>query len=353
MNASSTHHALARVDSGEPLDEGLFRQAVALLETGVFIAEGRPPFRIEYANEAFGSLRGQKLIDLLNGESVAAVENGAGGVVLVGQGQVCLEPYQGADGKTSYFIGFQRTDCHEALKESNEELERKVQERTEELRRMNADLEGFTYSVSHDLRAPLRAIMGFSRVLVEDNGKDIDSEMRMTLDRIQAAAARMSSIIEDLLTFSRLDRKEIHRQPVDLSSIAEAIGADLVRRNPERDTTIGVDRGIVVEGDPTLLRMAVENLLDNAYKFTSKKEHGKIEFRKLGDHRFVVRDNGAGFEPQYGSKLFRPFERLHSASEYPGTGIGLANVRRIIERHGGRVWAEGEPEKGASFYFEL
>jgi signal transduction histidine kinase len=241
----------------------------------------------------------------------------------------------------------------ENLRSERLEVEERLIERSQALERINQDLEGFTFSVSHDLRAPLRAIMGFSKMLVEDHGQGINGEMRQTLDRINAAASRMATIIEDLLTFSRLGRKEFVRRRINLSQIAHSICADIKKRHPDRDTEFRIDDDQVIDGDPTLIRMALENLLDNASKFTSKTKNGLVEFRQTGTRQFLVKDNGAGFDPQYSDKLFRPFERLHSASEYPGTGIGLANVQRIIERHGGKIWAEGKPGEGASFHFTL
>ncbi len=243
--------------------------------------------------------------------------------------------------------------CNVSGSASHEDLEQRVQDRTEELARTNADLEGFTYSVSHDLRAPLRAIIGFSKLLMEDHGEVLGEDVRSHLQRISGAADRMARIIDDLLTFSRLGRKEVIRQPVDLTWLAESTIAELLRNNPESQAKYEVDRSMIVEGDPTLLRLAVENLIENAFKFTSKERAPMIEVLQLGERLFCVRDNGVGFDPAYADKLFRPFERLHSERDFPGTGIGLANVRRIIERHGGRVWAEGSPNHGASFYFTL
>ncbi len=363
--------------------ERLLERAVDAAENGIVIADatasGCP---ILYANPSFARITGRSVEE--PGADLCSIfsETASGSEVMDQVGrciaesvdctisleaqwrgtsawyELIISPVRDPSGRVSHLIGVlldisDRVSAERVVLQAQEELATKVKERTEELQRINKDLEGFSYSVSHDLRAPLRAIMGFSKVLVEDYGREVDVEMRHTLDRINAAATRMSAIIEDLLTFSRLGRKELVRQRVDLTEIAEAVGSDLSRAHPQQRTRVGVDPDMIVQGDPTLLRVAVENLLDNAFKFTSKRDIGKVEFRKLGEHRFVVRDNGAGFEPQYSEKLFRPFERLHSASEFPGTGIGLANVRRIIERHGGRVWAEGEPEKGASFYFEL
>jgi nitrogen-specific signal transduction histidine kinase len=268
-----------------------------------------------------------------------------------------LSPMRDDSGQVSHMVGIVSNSEPQPSEKSSistqsSDLESKLIERSKALERINEDLEGFTFSVSHDLRAPLRAIMGFSRVLIEDHGNAVTAEMKENLDRIHAAANRMGTIIEELLTFSRLGKKELNRRKLNLSEIVESLWKELVRRHPERSTQFEYDLDVYGYGDPTLIHMALENLLDNAYKFTSKTVHGLIEFRKIGLN-YMVRDNGAGFDPRFSEKLFRPFERLHSNSEFPGTGIGLANVRRIIERHGGSVRAEGVPNKGATFYFDL
>jgi signal transduction histidine kinase len=269
-----------------------------------------------------------------------------------------FSPLDGSGSQTSYVVVTVQDETEhrsqiECVRAERLEVEERLVERSKALERINQDLEGFTFSVSHDLRAPLRAIMGFSKALVEDYGRAVDSEMKQTLDRINAAAVRMATIIEDLLTFSRLGRKEFVRRKIDLSDMAHSVAADFKRRHPARDITFEIEDHLKIDGDPTLVRMAIENLLDNAAKFTSKVPRGIVSFRRAGPRTFVVQDNGAGFDPQFADKLFRPFERLHSASEFPGTGIGLANVQRIVERHGGKVWAEGKPNEGASFYFCL
>jgi signal transduction histidine kinase len=225
------------------------------------------------------------------------------------------------------------------------------------LRHANRELESFSYSVSHDLRAPLRSIDGFSRALVEDAGPVLDREAHGHLDRIRKATQRMGGLIDDLLALSRVSRAEMKRERVDLTALAEQIVGDLQRRPPARHVAVAITPGLAVEGDPDLLRLALDNLLDNAWKFSGRRIDATIEVGETrdedGDPAFFVRDNGAGFDPAYAPNLFAPFQRLHAASEFPGTGIGLATVHRIVRRHGGHVWADGEVDRGACFYFTL
>ena len=227
---------------------------------------------------------------------------------------------------------------------------------TADLRSANAELEAFSYSVSHDLRAPLRSIDGFSQALIEDAGPSLTTEARGHLDRIRAAAQRMAQLIDDLLMLSRVSRTEMNRQQVDLTDLAVRIVGDLRGQSPERTVDSIIAAGMTVQGDPRLVRIALENLIGNAFKFTAGRDGACVEIGQTGASApavFYVRDNGAGFDPAYASRLFGPFQRLHSASEFPGTGIGLATVRRIVHRHGGRAWAEGKPGRGACVYFTL
>ncbi|MBI5543209.1 MAG: hypothetical protein HY901_04935 [Deltaproteobacteria bacterium] len=226
----------------------------------------------------------------------------------------------------------------------------------EELARANKDLEAFSYSVAHDLRAPLRSIDGFSLALVEDFGDKLEPEARGYLERVRAAAQRMAQLIDDLLLLSRITRAELRRQRVDLADLARAIAAELQAREPGRRVMFQVAQALEVEADPQLMRVVMENLLGNAWKFTSKRERATIEVGVGGEEgarHFFVRDDGAGFDMAHVERLFRPFQRLHSAAEYPGTGIGLASVQRIVSRHGGRIWATGAPNAGATFSFTL
>jgi signal transduction histidine kinase len=249
-----------------------------------------------------------------------------------------------------------RREVEARLQRVNEELEGRVLERTAQLEAANKELESFSYSVSHDLRAPLRSIDGFSQALIEDYGDRLDETATGYLNRVRAATQRMGLLVDDLLNLSRVTRSEMRRQTVDLSSFAKAIAGELRRQSPERSAEFVIQDGIGASGDPALLRSVMENLLENAWKFTSKHNDSRIEFgsvRENGNMAYFVRDNGAGFDMAYADKLFGAFQRLHSVSEYKGTGIGLATVQRIIHRHGGRVWATGEVGKGATFYFTL
>ncbi len=261
-----------------------------------------------------------------------------------------------------YYLGLVRdiTDrrrAEEALQELNATLEHRVAERTRELTAANRELESFSYSVSHDLRAPLRAIDGFARALGEDYESMLDATGRDYLNRVTAAAGRMGQLIDDLLGLSRISRLDLTRHQVDVSSMARSIAEDLHRGQPGRGVEFQIKEGVTLNGDHRLLRVLLENLLGNAFKFTAKKPVARIEFGSYreadGQQVCFVRDNGAGFDLQYGHKLFGAFQRLHSVREFPGTGIGLATAQRIINRHRGRVWAEGRPNEGATFYFSI
>jgi signal transduction histidine kinase len=219
-----------------------------------------------------------------------------------------------------------------------------------------ADHESFIYSVSHDLRAPIRVVEGFARILKEDYGRFLDRIGNDHTDRILAAAARMNSMIDALLALSRLQSQPIKRQPVDLSQLARYILEDLRSAEPEREAEITIEPGLVIQGDPTLIRIAIENLVGNAWKYSGQSPHTRIALRRetQGEQAvYVVEDAGAGFDMRFADRLFGVFQRLHSAKDFQGTGVGLASVRRIIRRHGGDIWAESEVGKGARFYFTL
>lgn len=236
------------------------------------------------------------------------------------------------------------------------ELEARVLKRTQELEHSNRELEAFSYSVSHDLRGPLRAIAGFTGLLRERHYDSIDADSRRYLDRIEAGTQRMSGLIDDLLELGRVTRVEIRRESVNLSSLAEAVLNRIRERTPERVAQFTIEPDHNVEGDLRLLEIVLENLLDNAWKFTASRERADIRFggRAVGAERvFFVRDNGVGFDPRYASNLFGVFQRLHAAADFPGTGVGLATVQRIVQRHGGRIWAEAEVDRGAAFYFTI
>ncbi|HEY8088276.1 MAG TPA: response regulator [Polyangiaceae bacterium] len=226
----------------------------------------------------------------------------------------------------------------------------------EELERKNRELQAFSYSVSHDLRAPLRGIDGLSLALLEDYGEALDARGRDYLQRVRAGAERMAELIDALLQLARFSRHELRRQSVDLSREALAVLAEHQRREPDRRVDVAVAGGLVADADPRLLRVVLDNLLGNAWKFTSKKDGARIEVAAIpldGEVVYRIRDDGAGFDMSYSAKLFRPFQRLHGETEFAGTGIGLATVQRIVDLHGGRVWAEGEVGRGASFLFTL
>ena len=225
-----------------------------------------------------------------------------------------------------------------------------------ELEQANRELESFTYSVSHDLRAPLRSIDGFSLALLEDYADQLDAQGKDYLQRVRASSQHMGELIDDLLALSRVSRTALHYEKVDLSGIAREVMADLHEAEPERQVEFNIKDGLIALGDKNLLQIVMENLLRNAWKYTSKHTRARIEFSLAwqgGTPVYFVRDDGAGFDMAYVDKLFNPFQRLHNSDEFPGSGIGLSTVQRIIHRHGGEVWAEAAPEKGAIFYFTI
>ncbi|MFY0582024.1 sensor histidine kinase [Cystobacter fuscus] len=244
----------------------------------------------------------------------------------------------------------------DALRASEARLESRVVQRTLELTAANKELESFSYSVSHDLRSPLRAIDGFAQALLEDEGPKLSPEGLRLLSRLQGAATRMGQLIDDLLQLSRVTRAELQREPVDLSAIATSVLQDLRQREPARDVTCTLQPGLVARGDPRLLRVLLENMLGNAWKFTSKRSGAHIEFfaeTVEGVTQYVVRDNGVGFDMAYAGKLFSPFQRMHKPADFPGTGIGLATVQRIVHRHCGDISAQATRGAGATFRFTL
>ena len=238
-----------------------------------------------------------------------------------------------------------------------EELEQRVSDRTAQLEAANKELEAFSYAVSHDLRAPLRHIQGFSNLLSEDWSEQIGAEGQDYLRRLNRAALHMERLIDDLLTLSRMAQAPVRREQVNLSVIAQEIAVELQALAPQRKINFVFAEDVVVLGDPGLLHVVLQNLLSNAWKFTSKRPRARIEFgcaeSPSDGTYYYVRDNGMGFDMAYAGKLFTPFQRLHSDAEVPGTGVGLATVQRIVRKHGGRIWADAKPDQGAGFYFTL
>jgi PAS domain S-box-containing protein len=249
-----------------------------------------------------------------------------------------------------------RKKVEKQLKNYQEHLEDIVEHRTEEIKLAYKELEAFSYSVSHDLRAPLRAIDGFSQVLAEDYESKLDEMGKDYLHRVRQAAQKMSQLIDDLLTLSRAMRADMSRQEIDLGNEAMDVISELKQTEPGRIVYFDVQNDIKASGDPALLRVVIQNLLGNAWKYTSKQEDAHIKFgykQDNGEIVYYIEDDGAGFDMQFVDKLFHAFQRLHQPEEFPGTGIGLATVQRIITRHGGRIWADSTPQKGATFYFTL
>ncbi|RIE17593.1 ATP-binding protein, partial [Candidatus Cryosericum septentrionale] len=236
-------------------------------------------------------------------------------------------------------------------------VEEEIRTLNAELTSANKELEAFSYSVSHDLRAPLRSIDGFSQAFLDDFGSTVPEEGRENLERVRRATQRMGQLIDDMLLLSRVTRREMHMQETDISALAADVTGELALDNPQRDVQLTIEPGMAATGDPQLLRIVLVNLLGNAWKFTSRRQHAHVSMGTVRDPEhgpaFFVRDDGVGFDAKYKEKLFVAFQRLHAQEEFPGTGIGLATIQRVIRRHGGDVWAEGEVDRGATFYFTI
>jgi PAS domain S-box-containing protein len=272
-----------------------------------------------------------------------------------------IHPWRSAHGDVGGIVVLtedvtERKRAKDSLLELTLDLENRVKQRTSELEAANKELESFSYSVSHDLRGPLRTMNGFSKVLLENYASDLDEKGKHYVERIGAAADRMGQLIDALLQLSRLARAQFEVKTVNLSELAQRIVEDLRQAEPERKVEVHIQPGLETRGDPSLLFLVLQNLISNSWKFTARRELAHIEFGAEGqnEHRaFFIRDNGAGFNMQYADQLFGPFQRLHSQGDFPGTGIGLATVRRIILRHHGRIWAQAVEDQGATFYFQL
>jgi light-regulated signal transduction histidine kinase (bacteriophytochrome) len=244
----------------------------------------------------------------------------------------------------------------ENLEKRNRELEQLLHQSTAALQLANNELEFLAYAISHDLRAPLKGLDGLSHALITDCAGTLDSLGKQYLEQISGTTRRINQLIDALLELSQAGRRPLQRERINLSVIAHGIAHQLRQRQPERTVEILIEPEMVREADETLMRAAISKLLENAWKFTSKRNLSRIELKRVErDNKsvFVVRDNGAGFNMDYADKLFAPFQRLHGVDEFPGVGIGLAVAQRIIARHGGRIWAESKPDQGASFYFAL
>jgi PAS domain S-box-containing protein len=270
-------------------------------------------------------------------------------------------PLINSEGAISSIVGFRvditaRKSDEEKIRQMNSELERRVSERTAELQFANQEMEAFCYSISHDLRAPLRSIRGYSEIVLHEYGEKLDDRCGEYLKRACDSAGHMNQLLDDLLRLSVISRGELQNEETNLNELAKKIVAGLKSAEPQRKVKFKLARGLTVRGDARLLQIALGNLLSNAWKFTTRKPEALIEFGSTeqdGQRVFFVRDNGEGFEMEWKHRLFGVFERLHSAKDFPGTGIGLAIVQRIIQRHGGRIWAEGKRHQGATFYFTL
>lgn len=273
---------------------------------------------------------------------------------------ICDFPFTDVDGSTLIMeMGIDITERKKAegeVRKLNEELEQRVAQRTAELEVANKEIGAFSYSVSHDLRAPLRSIDGFSYALLEDYAGQLDETAQDYLNRIRQGAQKMGELIEAMLRLARLTRGEVNRRMINLTDMAGEIAAGLRETDPVRQVDFVIQDAVQGRGDPEMLRVILSHLFGNAWKFTAKHDKARIEFGMQESEKekvYYVKDDGAGFSKAYSNKLFNAFQRLHRVDEFPGIGIGLATVQRIVHRHGGRIWAEGEVEKGATFYFTL
>jgi two-component system sensor histidine kinase/response regulator len=267
-----------------------------------------------------------------------------------------VKPFKGADLRCVIEIALHKHAADVRLRENERWLEQTLQQRTAALEAANRELEAFNYSVAHDLRAPLRAIDSFSQLLTERHSQQLDSEALGYLNRVRSATTRMSQLIDALLSLAQVGRGQLQPIELDLTHLVQSVANEMAAANPDSNVAITIAPKMRAYGDPRLIRIVVANLLENAWKFTGQRQRPAVEVgpcRNTTQPTFYVRDNGAGFDPTQASRLFGAFQRLHADREFPGTGIGLAIVQRVIARHGGSVWAESLPEQGATFYFTL
>ena len=340
--------------------------------------EGYATTGFTFAKDALSELRSQPfdlvLTDLMMPEmdgiallrAAREIDSNVVGIVMTGHGAIdtaveamkagaldyILKPFKlsGILPVLSRALGVRR------LRMENEELQRRVRERTTELEAANKELEAFSYSISHDLRAPLRSVGAFSSILLQEHSSRMPAEARRLLDIVTTSARRMEQLIEDLLRFSRLSRQPLSKQPVDIPALVQATLQELRQQENDRQINVTVGELPNCVGDQSLLKQVFVNLLSNAFKFTRQREKASVEVgcqRQEGETVYFVRDNGAGFDARYAEKLFGVFQRLHSAEQFEGTGVGLSIAQRIVQRHGGRIWAEGKVDGGATFYFTL
>src|SRR2546429_342488 len=340
--------------------------------------EGYATTGFTFAKEALSELRSQPfdlvLTDLMMPEmdgisllrAAHEIDSNVVGIVMTGHGAIdtaveamkagaldyILKPFKlsGILPVLSRALGVRR------LRMENEELQQRVRERTSELEAANKELEAFSYSISHDLRAPLRGISAFSTILLQEHSSQMPAEARRLLDIVTTSARRMEQLIEDLLRFSKLSRQPLSKQPVNIPALVRVTLEELRQQEGDRHIDVKVGEMPNCVGDQSLLKQVFVNLLSNAFKFTRQKEKAIVEIgcqQQEGETVYFVRDNGAGFDARYAEKLFGVFQRLHSAEQFEGTGVGLSIVHRIVQRHGGRIWAEGKVDGGATFYFTL
>lgn len=340
--------------------------------------EGYATTGFTFAKEALSELRSQPfdlvLTDLMMPEmdgisllrAAHEIDSNVVGIVMTGHGAIdtaveamkagaldyILKPFKlsGILPVLSRALGVRR------LRMENEELQQRVRERTSELEAANKELEAFSYSISHDLRAPLRGIGAFSTILLQEHSSQMPAEARRLLDIVTTSARRMEQLIEDLLRFSKLSRQPLSKQPVNIPALVRVTLEELRQQEGDRHIDVKVGEMPNCVGDQSLLKQVFVNLLSNAFKFTRQKEKAIVEIgcqQQEGETVYFVRDNGAGFDARYAEKLFGVFQRLHSAEQFEGTGVGLSIVHRIVQRHGGRIWAEGKVDGGATFYFTL